>query len=130
MDGFFNLQNGMLSFRTIRFSDQKETTTCRYIIITRPDSKSSKCPLDLQYTPFNEDEYLTKSTKMHEELEEYESTGTTDTPSKNLGFVGAHPCAVSYYGVSFEDLEKVRVEKAEKRGGFEEQIFLMDVEED
>ncbi len=35
----------------------------------------------------------------------------------------------SVHGVSFDKIEEVRKEKAEKRGGFQERIFLVDVED-
>ncbi|TCL53259.1 hypothetical protein EDD69_101267 [Thermolongibacillus altinsuensis] len=34
-----------------------------------------------------------------------------------------------YHGVSLEKLEEVRAQKAEKRGGFKEKIFLIEVED-
>jgi predicted house-cleaning noncanonical NTP pyrophosphatase (MazG superfamily) len=33
-----------------------------------------------------------------------------------------------YHGVSIEKVEEVRKQKAEKRGGFKEKIFLIEVE--
>ncbi len=33
-------------------------------------------------------------------------------------------------GVTLEDVEKVRKQKAEKRGGFQERIFLVEVYDD
>ncbi|MET1123553.1 phosphoribosyl-ATP pyrophosphohydrolase, partial [Priestia megaterium] len=33
------------------------------------------------------------------------------------------------YGVDFEELEAIRKEKKEKRGGFEEAIYLIDVQD-
>ncbi|WP_141559529.1 MazG nucleotide pyrophosphohydrolase domain-containing protein [Bacillus pseudomycoides] len=35
-----------------------------------------------------------------------------------------------YEGVTLEDVEKVRKQKAEKRGDFQERIFLVEVHED
>jgi predicted house-cleaning noncanonical NTP pyrophosphatase (MazG superfamily) len=34
-----------------------------------------------------------------------------------------------HHGSSIEEVEKVRKEKAEKRGGFEDKIFLIEVED-
>ena len=38
--------------------------------------------------------------------------------------------AAKYQGVTVEELEAVRAEKVAKRGGFEERIFLVEVEDD
>jgi hypothetical protein len=35
-----------------------------------------------------------------------------------------------YEGVTLEEIEKVRKEKAEEHGGFRERIFLIDVQND
>jgi predicted house-cleaning noncanonical NTP pyrophosphatase (MazG superfamily) len=79
-----------------------------------------------------EEEYITEiNKKMHEELEEYEATETPDDAIEELAdLLELIHAALAHYGSSFEDLEKVRIEKAEKRGGFDEQIFLVDVEDD
>ncbi|MER2088264.1 MAG: nucleoside triphosphate pyrophosphohydrolase [Sporosarcina sp.] len=79
-----------------------------------------------------EDEYIIEiNKKMHEELAEYEAAETTDDAIEELAdLLELIHAAVLHYGASFEDLEKVRVEKEEKRGGFEEQIFLVDVRDE
>ena len=38
--------------------------------------------------------------------------------------------AAAVYDTTFEELEKIRVDKAKKRGGFDERIFLIEVEDD
>ncbi|MEK5068221.1 nucleoside triphosphate pyrophosphohydrolase [Sporosarcina sp. FSL K6-1508] len=80
----------------------------------------------------DEDEYIIEiNKKMYEEMEEYEAAETTDDAIEELAdLLELIHAALSHYGASFEDLEKVRVEKAEKRGGFDDQIYLMNVEED
>ena len=35
-----------------------------------------------------------------------------------------------YHGSSIEEVEKVRQEKADKRGGFKEKIYLIEVEDE
>ena len=74
---------------------------------------------------------LSKSTrKCTKNLRNTNATETTDDAIEELADLLELIHAAFHYGASFEDLERVRVEKAEKRGGFEEQIFLVDVEED
>lgn len=34
----------------------------------------------------------------------------------------------AYHGTSIEDIERARIQKAEKRGGFKEKIYLIEVE--
>ncbi|NYF25880.1 nucleoside triphosphate pyrophosphohydrolase [Sporosarcina sp. JAI121] len=79
-----------------------------------------------------EDEYIIEiNKKMHEELAEYEGTETPDDAIEELAdLLELIHASLAHYGASFEDLEKVRIEKAEKRGGFDEQIFLIDVQDD
>lgn len=79
-----------------------------------------------------DDEYIIEiNKKMHEELAEYEAAETTDDAIEELAdLLELIHASLAHYGASFEDLEKLRIEKAEKRGGFDEQIFLMDVQDD
>ena len=78
-----------------------------------------------------EDEYIIEiNKKMYEEINEYDATETTDDAIEELAdLLELIHAALGHYGASFEDLERVRAEKAEKRGGFDEQIFLVDVED-
>lgn len=69
--------------------------------------------------------------KMHEELAEYEAAKTKEESIEELAdLLELIHAAVDVYGVSSEELEKVRAEKAEKRGGFNERIYLMEVQDD
>lgn len=62
--------------------------------------------------------------KLDEELEEYHK----DQNLEELGdLVEVIYAAVKARGYEIEDLEKCRVEKAEKRGAFEKKIFLKEV---
>ncbi len=80
----------------------------------------------------NNEEYITEiNNKLGEELTEYlESTTTADALEELADLLELIHAAATYHGATFEELEKVRVEKAEKRGGFNERIFLMEVEDD
>ena len=60
--------------------------------------------------------------KLDEELAEYHKDQNIEELADLLEVIYA---ATKARGYSIEDLEKVRVEKAEKRGGFDKKIFLM-----
>lgn len=80
----------------------------------------------------SEEEYIVEvNRKMHEELAEYEAAETPDDAIEELADLLEllHAAAMSQ-GFSVEELEKTRQQKAEKRGGFEERIFLIDVEDE
>ena len=69
--------------------------------------------------------------KMHEELAEYEATTTNEDAIEELAdLLELIHAAAAIYDTTFEELEKVRVYKAKKRGGFEERIYLIEVEDD
>ncbi|MBB4825119.1 putative house-cleaning noncanonical NTP pyrophosphatase (MazG superfamily) [Sporosarcina luteola] len=78
-----------------------------------------------------EEEYITELTKkMHEELAEYEAAENTEDAIEELAdLLELIHAAASYHEITFEELDKIRAQKAEKRGGFEERLFLLDVEE-
>lgn len=80
----------------------------------------------------NDDDYITEiNTKMGEELTEYlETTTTKDALEELADMLELIHAAVAYHGSTFEELEQVRVEKATKRGRFNDRIFLMEVEDD
>lgn len=79
-----------------------------------------------------DDEYLLEiNKKMHEELAEYEEATTKEDAIEELAdLLELIHAAAAVYDTSFEELEKVREEKAKKRGGFDKRIFLMEVEDD
>ena len=79
-----------------------------------------------------DEEYLMEiNNKMHEELAEYEATTTNEDAIEELAdLLELIHAAAAVYETSFEELEKVRAEKAKKRGGFDERIFLIEVEDD
>ncbi|MFS0690737.1 nucleoside triphosphate pyrophosphohydrolase [Sporosarcina sp. 179-K 8C2 HS] len=80
----------------------------------------------------HDDEFITElNKKMHEELAEYVAAETAEDAIEELADLLEliHAAAVAH-GSSFDELEKVRLQKAEKRGGFDERIFLIDVEDE
>lgn len=69
--------------------------------------------------------------KMQEEaLEFQEATSSKEAVEELADIVELVHAALHVYGVSFDQLEQVRVQKKEKRGGFSEGIFLIEVEDD
>ena len=80
----------------------------------------------------DDSQYITEvNKKMHEELAEYEGAITPDDAVEELvDLLELIHAAAKFHGVSVDELEAVRAEKATKRGGFEERIFLVEVEDD
>lgn len=75
----------------------------------------------------SQEEYLTMlDCKLTEELKEYQESKSMKEIADLLEVIRA---VVKARGSSMEEVEGIRREKAEKRGGFEERIFLVDVSE-
>ena len=75
----------------------------------------------------SDEEYLKMiDTKFDEEIAEYHKDQNIEELADMLEVIYAAAVARGY---SIEELEKVRVEKAEKRGGFSKKILLKEVEE-
>jgi predicted house-cleaning noncanonical NTP pyrophosphatase (MazG superfamily) len=69
--------------------------------------------------------------KMYEELAEYEGALTSDDAVEELAdLLELIHAAAKFHGVTVGELEVVNVEKAAKRGGFEERIYLVEVDDD
>jgi predicted house-cleaning noncanonical NTP pyrophosphatase (MazG superfamily) len=69
--------------------------------------------------------------KMHEELAEYEKAATNEEVVEELAdLLELIHAAASIHGASVEQLEDIRRQKAEKRGGFNERIYLIEVEDE
>lgn len=79
----------------------------------------------------SEDEYTNEiKKKLSEELTEYKEAQTNEEAVEELAdILELIHAAVKTHGSSFEKLEEVRKSKAEKRGGFEKRIFLIEVNE-
>ncbi|MCA1318385.1 nucleoside triphosphate pyrophosphohydrolase [Bacillus tianshenii] len=68
--------------------------------------------------------------KSYEELDEYCAAQTNEEAVEELAdLLEIIHALASNHGSSIEEVEKVRQEKAEKRGGFHEKIFLVEVED-
>ncbi|MCT2534775.1 nucleoside triphosphate pyrophosphohydrolase [Aquibacillus koreensis] len=77
-------------------------------------------------------EYITElKTKLQEEMQEYlEASNDQDSIEELADLMELIHALVETHGASMEQLEEVRQEKAEKRGGFTDKIFLIEVEDD
>ena len=69
--------------------------------------------------------------KLSEKIAEYNEAKTNEEAIEELAdILELLHAAIKIHGSSFEELEKIRKAKAEKRGGFEKRIFLIEVEDD
>lgn len=76
----------------------------------------------------SDDEYLRMiDTKLDEELAEYHKDQNIEELADLIEVIYAAAIARGY---TIEQLEKVRAEKAEKRGAFQKKILLVEVTED
>ena len=80
----------------------------------------------------DENEYIKElKKKSFEELQEYISAENDDHAIEELADLLEIILALAkYHGASFEKVEEIRRKKAEKRGGFNEKIFLIEVEDE
>lgn len=78
------------------------------------------------------DEYIKElKKKSYEELEEYMNANDDQEAIEELADILEIIHALSEcHGASIEKIEEVRANKAEKRGGFTEKIFLIEVEDE
>ncbi|MDQ0246167.1 putative house-cleaning noncanonical NTP pyrophosphatase (MazG superfamily) [Bacillus fengqiuensis] len=79
-----------------------------------------------------EEEYISElRKKAQEELNEYISSQTNEQAIEELAdLLEVVYALAAAHSSSREELEEVRKMKAEKRGGFQERIFLIDVEDE
>lgn len=77
----------------------------------------------------NEDEYINEvKVKMHEELAEFEEAKDDEEAVEELAdLLELIHAAAAIHGATPDKLEKIRSDKAEKRGGFKERIYLIEV---
>lgn len=69
--------------------------------------------------------------KSFEELQEYvEANNNVDAIEELADVLEIIHALAEYHGASIEKVEEVRKQKAEKRGGFKEKIFLIEVEDE
>lgn len=79
------------------------------------------------WTTLSDEEYLTLlDQKLNEELAEYQQSKSLEELADLLEVMRA---VVKARGWTLEELEQVRAEKANKRGGFDKKILLEEVRE-
>ncbi|WP_391117808.1 phosphoribosyl-ATP pyrophosphohydrolase [Psychrobacillus sp. L3] len=74
-------------------------------------------------------EHLTEiKNKLHEEVKEFqESENRLDALEELADILELIHAALPIHEATYDELEKIRIAKKEKRGGFEEGIFLIEV---
>ncbi|MDM5326845.1 nucleoside triphosphate pyrophosphohydrolase [Neobacillus sp. CF12] len=80
----------------------------------------------------NDEEYIKElKNKSFEELQEYLNADNDENAIEELAdLLEIIHALAKCHGASFEEVEEVRRKKAEKRGRFEENIFLIEVEDE
>ncbi|XRG81140.1 nucleoside triphosphate pyrophosphohydrolase [Rossellomorea sp. GAMAL-10_SWC] len=77
-----------------------------------------------------EKEYIEKlNEKLNEELEEFYSASTEETVGEIADILEVLYALAETKGITIEEIEKVRLQKKEDRGGFKERILLKHVVE-
>ena len=90
-------------------------------IILKNDGKTCKT------RTLNDEEYLTSlNTKLQEELKEYLESGDVEELADLEEVLRA---ILDVKNVNFEEFEKIRLNKVQKRGAFKDRIFLESVDE-
>ncbi|MCF3944239.1 nucleoside triphosphate pyrophosphohydrolase [Oceanobacillus alkalisoli] len=79
----------------------------------------------------NQDRYIMElKKKLNEEVMEYQDAANDEDALEELAdILEVMQTLVGIHDTSMEEVEKRRVKKAEEYGGFEEKIYLIDVEE-
>ena len=80
----------------------------------------------------NEKEYITElRKKSQEELQEYLTAETDQEALEELAdLLEIIHALAKVHGSTIEEVDKIRVEKAEKRGGFTDKVFLIEVQDE
>lgn len=80
----------------------------------------------------DDDQYeLELKKKLKEEMEEYQNASNDNEALEELAdLLELMHALAKVHGASMEEVEKIRQDKASKRGGFEEKIFLIEVEDE
>ena len=69
--------------------------------------------------------------KLYEEVKEFQETDNRQDALEELAdILELIHAAVPIYEATYEELEEIRIAKKEKRGGFEEGIYLVEVEDE
>lgn len=79
----------------------------------------------------NQDRYIMElKKKLNEEVMEYQDAANDEDALEELAdILEVMQALVGIHDTTMEDVEKRRAKKAEEYGGFEEKIYLVDVEE-
>lgn len=79
----------------------------------------------------SKEEYMVEvKKKMNEELKEYQQATTNEEAVEELAdILELMHAAVKIHGATIEQLEEVRRAKAERIGGFEKRVFLIEVDD-
>jgi predicted house-cleaning noncanonical NTP pyrophosphatase (MazG superfamily) len=79
----------------------------------------------------NDEDYIKYlKEKAYEELDEYCAAETDGEAMEELAdLLEVIQALAKHHGSSIEEVEAVRIDKAEKRGGFQEKVFLIEVED-
>jgi len=77
-------------------------------------------------------EHLTEiKKKLYEEVQEFQETMNHQDALEELAdILELIHAALPIHEATYEDLEKIRISKKEKRGGFEKGIYLIEVEDE
>ncbi|WP_110113036.1 nucleoside triphosphate pyrophosphohydrolase [Bacillus sp. CGMCC 1.16541] len=83
-------------------------------------------------TVLTEEAYITElKKKAQEELNEFlESQSKEEAMEELADLLEIVHALANTYGASIEQVEEIRRKKAEKRGGFQERMFLIDVDDE
>ena len=86
------------------------------------EASGKKCSIEI----LDDEEYIKGiDAKLDEELAEYHKDQNIEELADLLEVIYAAACARGY---SIEELERIRVAKAQERGGFDKRILLKEVE--
>ncbi|MFC4799425.1 phosphoribosyl-ATP pyrophosphohydrolase [Neobacillus sp. GCM10023253] len=90
-------------------------------------STGKKC----SFKVLNDDEYIKAlQEKCYEELDEYvSSSANTEAMEELADLLEIFHSLADYHGISIEQIEEIRKRKLEQRGGFQDRIFLIEVED-
>ena len=82
---------------------------------------------DYEVEKLEDDEYLKSlNTKLQEELDEYQESGEIEELADLLEIIYA---ILDYKDITREELERIRKEKKQERGGFSRKLLLIGVED-
>lgn len=83
------------------------------------------------FRTLDEEEFLVEAKKkLHEELAEYEEAATdADAVEELADLLELIQALAKTHGTTPEQLEAIRRDKQQKRGGFEERLYLVEVED-